>query len=238
MKQQRIHKRRHPCGFRYIKGMKMMGQNYQIEMEQIIKNLHGEKKKLFLHSCCAPCSSYVLEYLRKYFEITVFYYNPNISEQEEYQRRVKEQKRLICKMNESDPEHNLINIYEGNFEPEVYFDEIKGFEKEPEGGKRCQICFWLRLNETARVAASEDFDYFSTTLTISPLKNAETLNMIGQEMAEKWKVAFLPSDFKKKNGYKRSIELSKEHDLYRQDYCGCIFSKIERTKQMSEGGNK
>ena len=184
MKQQRIHKLTHPCCFRYIKGMKMMGQNYQIEMEQIIKNLHGEKKKLFLHSCCAPCSSYVLEYLRKYFEITVFYYNPNISEQEEYQRRVKEQKRLICKMNESDPEHNLINIYEGNFEPEVYFDEIKGFEKEPEGGKRCQICFWLRLNETARVAASEDFDYFSTTLTISPLKNAETLNMIGQEMAE------------------------------------------------------
>lgn len=214
-----------------------MGQNYQIEMEQIIKNLHNEKKKLFLHSCCAPCSSYVLEYLRKYFEITVFYYNPNISEQEEYQRRVIEQKRLIQEMNDARPDLGRINIYEGNYDPAVYFEMIKGYEQDQEGGNRCQICFTMRLDETARVAAKEGFDYFTTTLTISPLKNAERLNQIGQQMADKWSIPFLPSDFKKKNGYKRSIELSKEHDLYRQDYCGCIFSKVERTKQMSEGGN-
>ena len=208
-----------------------MNINYQVELEKIIKQLPDTSKRLLLHSCCAPCSSYVLEYLRQYFRITVFYYNPNISESEEYTRRVAEQKRLIQEMNENSLESNKIDIIEGNFEPASYFTTIKGLEQEKEGGARCEACFRLRLYETACVAAKEGFDYFTTTLTISPLKNAKLLNEIGIKAGNEMKVEFLPSDFKKKSGYQRSVELSKEHELYRQDYCGCIFSKMERNQQ-------
>ena len=211
--------------------------NYDKVMMKMVQNWQtaGIRPKILLHACCAPCSTTTLERMTEFAEVTIYYANSNIHPRAEYQRREYVQQKFIHDFNEKTGNH--VQFIAAPYRPQEYFEAVRGLEKEPEGGKRCQICFWLRLNETARVAASEDFDYFSTTLTISPLKNAETLNMIGQEMAEKWKVAFLPSDFKKKNGYKRSIELSKEHDLYRQDYCGCIFSKIERTKQMSEGGN-
>lgn len=190
----------------------------------------GEQKpSLFLHSCCAPCSSYVLEYLRSFFRITVFYYNPNISAASEYGKRVEEQKRLIAAFNRQTPEHT-IRIVEGEYEPARFYEAARGLEDCPEGGERCYACFALRLGETARLAARGGYDYFGTTLTISPLKNAEKLNEIGERLAEEWGVNWLPSDFKKKNGYKRSLELSAEYDLYRQDYCGCAYSKAERER--------
>ena len=176
---------------------------------------------MFLHSCCAPCSSYVLEYLSEYFEITVFYYNPNIYPKEEYLKRVAEQQKLIASMPTKHPVHFL----EGDFEEQRYYEAVRGLEKEPEGGGRCQACFRLRLEETAKRAAQMQADYFATTLTISPLKNAAVINEIGEELAGKYGVSWLPSDFKKKNGFKRSGELSKEYGLYRQDYCGCVFSR-------------
>ena len=188
---------------------------------------------MFLHSCCAPCSSYVLEYLRKFFAITVFYYNPNITEQEEYFKRVEEQKRLIREFNRQLEDVNLteaypIEVIEGDYQRELFFDSVKGLENCKEGGERCFVCYELRLRETAKRAKELQADYFTTTLTISPLKNAAKLNEIGERLAQEYSVPFLPSDFKKKNGYQRSIELSKEYDLYRQDYCGCIYSKLER----------
>ena len=205
-------------------------RNYQIEMEKIIHKLQGEKKSLLLHSCCAPCSSAVLEKLQKIFAITVFFYNPNISEVKEYTIRVEEQKRLIQALNEKYPEHP-IQMIEGKYNVEEFYVMAKGLEQCPEGGERCFGCFRLRLEETAKVAKEGKYDFFTTTLTISPLKNAAKLNEIGEEMAEKYEITWLPSDFKKKEGYKRSIELSKEYDLYRQNFCGCAYSKAESLKR-------
>ena len=195
--------------------------NYQKELEKIIED-NGEKKpKLLLHSCCAPCSSYVLEYISRYFDITVFYFNPNISPREEYEKRVNEVKRLIAEM----PACAGVKFIEGRYEPGEFFEAAKGLENAPEGGERCLKCFELRLGEAARIAAETGAEYVCTTLTISPLKNAENLNRIGEEAAKMYGIKWLPSDFKKKNGYKRSIELSREYDLFRQNYCGCVFSK-------------
>ncbi len=252
-------------------------RNYQKELDKILENRDSKGKTLYLHSCCAPCSSYVLEYLCQYFRITVFYYNPNISYEEEYRKRVEEEKRLIQAMNQkirmgqetekgdcgikaevSDCETKTevsdygikteisgcetktaasdcgikaeatgyeIQIEEGDYEPERFYEIAKGLEDCPEGGERCFACYRLRLLETAKRAAEGKYDYFTTTLTISPLKNAAKLNEIGEELAQEYEIAWLPSDFKKRNGYKRSIELSKEYDLYRQNYCGCVYSK-------------
>ena len=212
--------------------------NYQKELEKILQTLEAENHivpRLYLHSCCAPCSSYVLEYLSTYFVITVFYYNPNISFEEEYRKRVEEQKRLIAAYNaEAGKQRYPISVEEGDYEPERFYEIARGLETCPEGGERCFRCFDLRLRETAHRAAQGEYDYFATTLTISPLKNAAKLNEIGQALAEEYGVPWLPSDFKKKNGYKCSIELSAQYDLYRQDYCGCAFSKAEREKQKAE----
>lgn len=212
--------------------------NYQKELEKIINKLpkqeDGDKAApptLFLHSCCAPCSSYVLEYLCPYFQITVFYFNPNISESVEYKKRVEEQKRLIAAYNAEEKGYP-ISVVEGDYEPERFFNMSKGLENCPEGGERCFKCFDLRLRETAVEAKKRGVDYFATTLTISPLKNAAKLNEIGQLLAAEYEVSWLPSDFKKKNGYKRSIELSAQYELYRQDYCGCAFSKAERLREV------
>lgn len=216
-----------------------MNRNYQKELDKIIEKITEmaenvdstvcmtERKvvpALFLHSCCAPCSSYVLEYLRKYFRITVFYYNPNITEDEEYRKRVAEQKRLIAAYN-AEGQGYPIEVIEGAYEPEQFYEIAKGLEQCPEGGERCFACYGLRLRETAKRAKAGEYDYFTTTLSISPLKNAVKLNEIGEQLAKEYGVAWLPSDFKKKDGYKRSIELSKEYDLYRQDYCGCVYSR-------------
>lgn len=195
--------------------------NYQKELDKIIVNNTGTKPRLLLHSCCAPCSSYVLEYLSGYFDITVFYFNPNISPKEEYIKRVDEVKRLIKEM----PACADVKFIEGRYEPSEFYEAAKGFEDAPEGGERCLKCFELRLNEAAKTAAETGAEYVCTTLTISPLKNAENLNRIGEETAARYGVKWLPSDFKKKNGYKRSIELSNEYNLFRQNYCGCVFSK-------------
>lgn len=204
--------------------------NYQLELEKIIEKhqSNGETPTLFLHSCCAPCSSYVLEYLSQYFKITVFYYNPNIYPDEEYFKRVKEQKQFINRF----PAKNKIDFVEGNFDKERFYEMARGLENVPEGGERCFRCYQLRLQKTAEYAASRNFDYFTTTLSISPLKNAEKLNEIGQSLADEYSIKYLISDFKKKNGYKRSTELSRQYDMYRQDYCGCIFSKQEREKSI------
>ncbi len=200
--------------------------NYQKELEKILADVTSPQT-LLLHSCCAPCSSYCLEYLCKYFVVTVFYYNPNISSDVEYRKRVAEQKKLIETYNREQKGYP-IQIVEGDYEPKVFFEMTKGMEQCPEGGERCFGCFSLRLGETARRAIEGGYDYFATTLTISPLKNAEKINEIGAALAEEYGVAWLPSDFKKKDGYKRSVELSVQYDLYRQDYCGCAFSKAER----------
>ena len=208
----------------------MQKKNYQKMLDEILADKENYGKKLLLHSCCAPCSSYVLEYLRGFFRITVFYYNPNITEEPEYHKRVEEQKRLIREWNRREDvgkEAFSIEIIEGDYERELYFERIKGLEACREGGERCFACFLLRLEKTAALGKEEGADYFTTTLTISPLKNAQKINEIGEELAEIYKVPHLTSDFKKKNGYKRSIELSHEHALYRQNYCGCVFSKKE-----------
>lgn len=204
----------------------MNKRNYQKELDKLLEGFERERivPSLFLHSCCAPCSSYCLEYLSDHFEITVFYYNPNIFPDTEYEDRVNEQERLIRELNEAGVKHPIC-LVKGEFRPEVFYEAVKGLEKEPEGGARCTECFKLRLEESAKLAKGGSYDYFTTTLTISPLKDAERLNRIGEEMGEKYGVKFLNSDFKKKNGYKRSTELSKEHDLYRQNYCGCVYSK-------------
>lgn len=238
-------------------------RNYQRELDQIIEKIGAEEKgapTLFLHSCCAPCSSYVLEYLRKYFRITVFYYNPNITEDAEYRKRVAEQKRLIAAYNEKltktvkidwdedmgnglrsahaadgradcESEPHKIEIVEGDYEPKRFFEMAEGMERCPEGGERCFACYELRLRETAVWAKEGKFDYFTTTLSISPLKNAAKLNEIGERLAMEYGTVWLPSDFKKREGYKRSVELSGEYGLYRQDYCGCVYSRAERERQ-------
>lgn len=217
-------------------------RNYQKELDQIIEKIGAAGEcapTLFLHSCCAPCSSYVLEYLRKYFRITVFYFNPNITEEAEYRKRVAEQKRLIAAYNKELTEKvsadcYSIEVVEGDYEPARFFEMAKGMEDCPEGGERCFACYALRLSETARRAQEGRYNYFTTTLSISPLKNAAKLNEIGERLATELGVAWLPSDFKKKDGYKRSIELSKEYDLYRQDYCGCEYSLAEREGQKQK----
>ncbi len=263
-------------------------RNYQKELDKIIDGIcaaDGSAPTLFLHSCCAPCSSYVLEYLRQYFRITVFYFNPNITEDAEYRKRVEEQKRLIAAYNEGltervnqNPDSDggaledgvaledevalqdevaeqdgvalenavalqdavavydagrqqvestayRIDVIEGDYEPQRFYEMAKGLEQCPEGGERCFACYELRLRETARMAQAGRYDYFTTTLSISPLKNAAKLNEIGEKLGREYGIAWLPSDFKKKDGYKRSIELSKEYGLYRQDYCGCVYSR-------------
>lgn len=194
-------------------------------MEKIIDNFET-KPKLLLHSCCAPCSSYVLEYLSQYFQITVFFYNPNMMDLEEFEKRYEEQ----VKINAVIP--GEINLVKVPYDNQPFYKKVKGLENEPEGGKRCYECFELRLEEAGAYGKAHGFDYFTTTLTISPLKNADVLNDIGQAIGEKYDIKFLPSDFKKKNGYKRSVELSTENELYRQDYCGCIYSKLERERQL------
>ena len=200
-----------------------MNINYQKELDKLIDGLvkEGTTPALLLHSCCGPCSSYPIEYLSNYFYITIFYYNPNISPKEEYVRRVEEQKRLIQEMNTRYP----VEFMEGTYEPEKFYEMAKGMEGLKEGGERCFSCYRLRLEEAAIIAKEHNFDYFTTTLSISPMKNAMKLNEIGDELSGIYKVAYLNSDFKKKEGYKRSIELSKEYDLYRQDFCGCVYSR-------------
>ena len=203
--------------------------NYQRELDKLIDHIsaQGAVPSLLLHSCCAPCSSYCLEYLSKYFSITVLYYNPNISPESEYYKRVEEQVRLINSL----PAVNKISFMEGYYEPKVFYNAVRGYENEPEGGERCSICYELRLREAAVTAKQYGFDYFTTTLSISPLKNSERLNNIGGRLAGEYGVQYLFSDFKKKDGYKRSIELSKEYNLYRQNFCGCIYSKMEAEKR-------
>lgn len=206
-----------------------MNQNkpqYHKEMEKIIEGFGGKRPKLLLHSCCAPCSSGVLVPLQEVFELTVYYYNPNLSEWEEYNKRAREQKKLINALNGEKPDFP-IGIIEEVYEPEQFYERVRGLEDCPEGGERCFLCYGLRLEKTARKAKEEGYDFFTTTLTISPLKNAEKINTIGKRLEEKYKVAFLPSDFKKKEGYKRSIELSRKYELYRQNFCGCVYSKAE-----------
>lgn len=200
--------------------------NYQKELDKVIEVLQrqGRVPRLLLHSCCAPCSSYVLEYLSRYFEITVFYYNPNIYPPEEFGKRVEEQKRLIAQL----PAAHPISFLDGPYEPERFYEMARGLEQVPEGGERCFKCYRLRLTETAEMARAGKYDYFTTTLSISPLKNAEKLNEIGGQLAKDYGVDYLYSDFKKRNGYKRSTELSREYGLYRQDYCGCEFSARAR----------
>ena len=201
--------------------------NYQRVLEETIRaqEAAGERPRLLLHACCAPCSSYVLEYLARYYRITVLNYNPNISPEAEFQVRNEEILRLVREMPfpEERPE-----VIVGRYDPLRFYEAVKGHEEDREGGARCEICFRLRLTEAAEAARAGGFDYFTTTLSISPLKNAALLNQIGGELAEQYGVPYLYSDFKKKNGYKRSIELSREYGLYRQDYCGCVFSKRER----------
>ena len=208
-------------------------RNYQRELEQILENLKKEGKvpKLFLHSCCAPCSSYVLEYLSEYFEITVFYYNPNIYPPREYEERAREQKRFI----EQFPARYPISYVEGNYDTKRFYEMAKGLEHIPEGGERCFRCYELRMREAAMLAKEGGYDFFTTTLSISPLKNAQKLNEIGEALQAEFGIRHLPSDFKKKGGYQRSTQLSKEYELYRQNYCGCVFSKNEREKvEVSE----
>lgn len=196
--------------------------NYQKKLDGIIESLQSAPT-LLLHSCCAPCSSYCIEYLSQYFNITVLYYNPNIYPETEYDHRKSEQKRLIGEMKTKYP----VKMLDCDFESERFYETVKGMENCREGGDRCFKCYRLRLEKTAREALKNGFDYFTTTLTISPLKNAQKINEIGECLAEEYGVKFLPSDFKKKNGFKRSIELSREYNLYRQNYCGCVFSKRE-----------
>jgi len=206
--------------------------NYQKELDKLISNLEKEGKtpKLLLHSCCAPCSSYVLEYLSNYFEITVFYYNPNIFPESEYTKRILEQQMLIQDMKVKHP----VSFLAGSYERDKFYEIAAGLEHLKEGGERCFKCYELRLEEAAKIAQEGEFDYFTTTLSISPMKNAEKLNEIGNKVGAKYGVSYLQSDFKKKNGYKRSIEISKEFGLYRQDYCGCEFSFRDRQKEKKE----
>ena len=205
-------------------------RNYQRELEKILCGIDTSDAgppRLLLHSCCAPCSSYCMEYLREYFRLTVFYYNPNITEKEEYRKRVQEEIRLIEAYN---MRGRKIEIIEGDYDPDRFLELAKGLEDCAEGGERCFRCYALRLRRTAELAGRMKFDFFATTLTISPLKNAAKLNEIGERLAVQYGVRWLPSDFKKRGGYQRSIELSREYGLYRQNYCGCEFSKREAGK--------
>jgi hypothetical protein len=202
--------------------------NYQKEMKKIIENL-DYKPKLLLHSCCAPCSSYVLEYLSNYFDIIIFFYNPNINIPEEFEKRYLEQKRFVEEIY-----GNKIQVIKGKYDPNQFLQAIKGYEKDGEGSERCTKCYELRIRESAKKALEVKADFFTTTLTISPLKNAEKLNSLGFEYEKAYGIKWLPSNFKKNNGYQNSIKLSREHDLYRQDYCGCSFSKVESLERRKK----
>lgn len=203
--------------------------NYDKLMEEQMSH-SKEGSTLLLHACCAPCSSAVLERLGSFFKITIIYYNPNITEEKEYLHRLTELKTFIKKI----PTKYPINIIDARYNPKEFFAISKGLEKEKERGKRCFKCYKLRLEETAKVAKENNFDFFTTTLTLSPYKKTDWLNEIGKDLSEKYQTSYLYSDFKKKNGYKRSIELSKEYNLYRQDYCGCIYSKLEREEEKAK----
>ena len=213
-------------------GKGIMNLNFQKEMEQIIRfhREHGEAPALLLHSCCGPCSSSVLERLTEDFRVTVFYFNPGIAPEAEYQKRVEEQKRLLAEM----PAKYPVSFLEGRYAPEEFYEMAKGWEQEPEGGERCFRCYRQRLRETALKAAEGGFDYFTTTLSVSPMKNAAKLNEIGMLLAKEYGVKYLVSDFKKKDGYRRSVELSEKYNMYRQDYCGCVFSKRERLEKEAK----
>lgn len=195
-------------------------KNYSIELEKMIQNLKSTPT-LLLHSCCAPCSSYVLNYLSKHFKITVLYYNPNISPKEEYEKRKQEQIRLIQEM----PFENKVDVMDCDYDNDQFETLVKGLEEEREGGSRCFRCYRLRLEKTALLASQNHYDYFGTTLTVSPYKNSQKLNEIGYDLEQIYHIPYLYSDFKKKEGYKKSIEFSKIYHLYRQNYCGCVYSK-------------
>ena len=197
--------------------------NYQRKLDTLLKSLE-KPPRLLLHCCCAPCSSYVLEYLSEFFEITCFFYNPNISPQSEYEKRARELERLISVQ----PHKYPVSLFVEKYNSEEFFSAVKGLEKVKEGGERCFKCYRLRLEAAANYASEYNFDYFCSTLSISPLKNAQKLNEIGDDLAKIYNIPHLPNDFKKKGGYKRSVELSAQYDLYRQNYCGCVFSKQER----------
>ena len=205
--------------------------NHQLALERELARIteSGRRPRLLLHSCCAPCSSYCMEYLTRYFDLVVYYYNPNISPEAEFAHRLSELRRLVSEL----PREGAIEVVPGPYEPEKFYALAKGLEDAPEGGERCERCFRLRLEEAAKAAAALGCDYFTTTLTISPLKDAQLLNAIGGEFSQRFGVPWLPSDFKKKNGYKRSCELSAEYGLYRQDYCGCVYSRLERERQKA-----
>lgn len=200
-----------------------MKQNYQLLLDETLKLVSQQnvKPKLLLHACCAPCSSYVLEYLSDFFDITLLFYNPNISPESEYDFRAEELKRLINEM----PLPNKPKMVVCDYDSKPFYEMAKGLEDLPEGASRCFLCYELRLKQVAKYAKENNFDYFCTTLSISPHKNAQKLNEIGKKLSDEYGVKYLFSDFKKKNGYIRSIELSGEYNLYRQNYCGCEFSK-------------
>lgn len=209
--------------------------NYDILMEKELKEIEKlePKPKLLLHSCCAPCSSAILEFLQEYFDITIYFYNPNITFEDEYTKRLNEQREYHKKRGYD------IDVIEGRYNPrEDFFEKIKGLEEEREGGKRCYECYTLRLEATAQKGVELGFDYFSSVLSISPMKNAQWINEIGEKLAKKYNLKFLNGDFKKRGRYLRSIEISREYDLYRQDYCGCVFSKLEREKLEKEKREK
>lgn len=197
-----------------------MKENYSLMCDEILNNLKLNKK-ILLHSCCAPCSSHVITYLTNYFDITILYYNPNISPYEEYIKRKKEQIKLINEIKTT----KSINIIDCDYDNELYNELIKGLENEPERGNRCTICYKMRMEKTAIIAKENNYDYFCTTLSVSPYKNTNLINQLGKELENKYNIKWLYSDFKKKDGYKKSIELSKKYNLYRQNYCGCIHSQ-------------
>lgn len=205
--------------------------NYYKEFEKILDNIYNSNKnpKLLLHACCGPCSSYCLELLSNYFDITILYYNPNIYPKEEYNRRKEELKQFLTKI----PHKNKIDLIESRYNPDEYYKSVKGLEKLGEKSERCYNCYKLRMEEAAIVASKNNYDYFTTTLSISPYKISKWINEIGENLQKKYNVNYLYSDFKKKNGYIRSIELSKLYNMYRQDYCGCIYSKLEHDEHTS-----
>ncbi len=206
----------------------MVKINYQRKLDELIAGFNGEVKSVVLHSCCAPCSSYCVEYLSNYFDIMVLFFNPNIYPREEYFRRVKEQKEFLSRMKSP----NKLDFIEGDYDTMVFYNNASSRVVESEGERACQNCYRFRLEKAAELALDMGYDYFATTLSISPHKNSQDINRIGEEVADRIGICHLPSDFKKKNGYKRSVELSNDLGLYRQDYCGCVYSKVERDRRI------
>ncbi len=198
-----------------------MKENYQLALDKVLSSLTGAAPHLMLHSCCGPCRSYVLSYLARYFRITLLYYNPNIHPEAEYQKRLETQRRLLAQL----PTAHPVTLAEDRYDPAEFFEAVKGFEAWPEGGPRCGRCFELRLERTAAAARAAGADWFCTTLTVSPHKDAQLLNALGEEIGARYGVRWLPSDFKKRDGYRQSVALSKRYGLYRQDYCGCVFAQ-------------